>query len=367
VAAAGDVNGDGLGDVIVTGPLSPATAYVVFGKKDRAPVSLLDIGAEQADGFLVTGPPGDSIQRVAGAGDVNGDGLDDIIVGKSTIFAAGDVFVVFGKADRVPVNLDLVLQQGRGLQISGRYQNSLFGTSLAAAGDVNGDGLDDVVACAAVTAASGGIAYVVFGQRESEFIQVSTLDQELGKGFAIRGPSFGAVSGAGDVNGDGLDDVVFSSGGAHVVFGKRDFAAVETTDIAAGLGRGFAVLADESTPSGGATGVGDVNGDGLGDVAVGAPATAPDGTFYVVFGKASPEPALLTSIDAELGGGFLMFGGAGLRVTAAGDINADGLADLLFATRQSTVATSPAAYVRFGRENVGAFDLAQLASENPSG
>ncbi len=238
VSGAGDVNGDGLADVIVGVPGADPNAnsgagesYVVFGKAHGTAVELADIfavqGLEGTGGFFIKGidPNDNSGFSVSGAGDVNGDGVADVIVGAPGADPGGDIdagesYVVFGKADGMPVELSDIAAGSGGFVINGidAYDNS--GRSVSGAGDVNGDGLADVV-IGAFGAAPGsnnaaGESYVVFGKADGTPVELSDVAAGSG-GFVMNGIDMNdssgiSVSGAGDVTGDGLADVIV---GAH--------------------------------------------------------------------------------------------------------------------------------------------------------
>ena len=133
---------------------------------------------------------------------------------------------------------NLESESGGGFVINGVDVNDNSGFSVSAAGDVNGDGLDDVIIGAYLADPNGnstsGSSYVVFGTESTDAIELSTLEIEGGGGFVINGVdgndfSGYSVSGAGDINGDGLDDVIIgayqadpngnNSGSSYVVFG----------------------------------------------------------------------------------------------------------------------------------------------------
>ncbi len=371
VSGAGDVNGDGLADLIVGAPgAEPNNAgesYVVFGKADGTAVNLADVAAGSG-GFVINGvDPADYAGKVSGAGDVNGDGLADLIVGAHRAdpagnSRAGESYVVFGKADGMAVNLADVATGSGGFVINGIDPFDRSGASVSGAGDVNGDGLADVIVGAADADPGGnssaGESYVVFGKADGTAVNLSDVVSGSG-GFVINGidlgdRSGGSVSGAGDVNGDGLADVIVGALGAdpggsidagesYVVFGKADGTAVNLSDVVAGSG-GFVINGiDPSDISGqGVSGAGDVNGDGLADVIVGAANADPGGNSsagesYVVFGKADGTAVELADVAAG-SGGFVMNGidpddNSGECVSGAGDVNGDGLADLIVAAR----------------------------------
>ncbi|HTV19993.1 MAG TPA: VCBS repeat-containing protein [Polyangiaceae bacterium] len=353
ISPAGDVNGDGLGDVILRGPTPARNAYVVFGKRERTPIHLSDIEAQREAGFVI-GTTVDFIENVAGGGDVNGDGLDDLLVGVQIIFGAGDVYVVFGKSDREPVDLPLLASQGQGFQITGRTQNSFFGSALAAAGDVNGDGLADVVSAAftapgSATTGDQSAAFVIFGKKDTGSISIFDIGAGNGGGFAVEGAGVGALR-AGDVNGDGLDDILCPTQTETIVaWGKRDFAALQASDIASGLGGGLALLASGRA----AAGAGDVNGDGLDDILLGPSADTFDGEAFVIFGTASSDPIPLTaSAGFAVRSDALALGGS---VSDVGDINRDGLDDVFFGT--SGNAATHAGFVVLGKSDTESIDL----------
>jgi hypothetical protein len=150
---------------------------------------------------------------VSSAGDVNGDGLADLIVGT---YESSRSYVVFGQTGTTAVDLSSLISGSStaGFVIYGQSAGDTSGYSVSSAGDVNGDGLEDLIVGAHLsdptTGTDAGRSYVVFGQTGTTGVELSSLTSGSGTaGFVINGQAAGdasgqSVSSAGDVNGDGL-------------------------------------------------------------------------------------------------------------------------------------------------------------------
>ncbi|MCF7965423.1 MAG: FG-GAP-like repeat-containing protein [Methylobacter tundripaludum] len=409
VAGAGDVNGDGLDDLIVGAIYSDPAAgvdagrsYVVYGQTGATVIDLSAVAAGNG-GFVINGQSAHdhSGHSVAGAGDVNGDGLADLIVGAyhsdpAAGSDAGRSYVVYGKTDTTAVELSAVAVGSGGFVINGQGVNDYSGYSVAGAGDLNGDGLADLIVGAMysdpATGIDAGRSYVVYGQTGTTAINLSAVAAGNG-GFVINGESaYGysgwRVAGAGDLNGDGLTDLIVGAhlsdpaagsdaGRSYVVFGKTGTAAIDLSAVAAGSG-GFVLNGQNAGDYSGwsVAGAGDVNGDGLADLVIGAynsdPAAGIDaGRSYVVFGKTGTAAIDLSAVAVGTGG-FVINGQSaadrsGISVAAAGDVNGDGLADLIVGAYNSDPAAGSDAgrsYVVFGKTDTSATDLSAVAAGN---
>lgn len=351
----------------------------------------LDLGnLDGTNGFVIEGiaagdafgPAGPSSYLVSDAGDVNNDGFDDAIVAAnlaqgegSETSPAGETYIVFGGSS-FESNFDLDgLDGNNGFTINGLDTFAAFSYAASAAGDINADGFDDIILGVSQAAgdsdgnSAAGEAFVVFGG--TNFGSDFDLDDLNGSnGFTLEGfaPAGGAgfvVTGIGDINADGIDDVAIGAPGAandagdaaagqiYVVFGRtggRDDGGFEATldldtlDGSQGFTIEGAAAADNAGLS--ASAAGDVNGDGVADLIVGAPGADPDGnanagTAYVIFGRGNDGRTAAvpfgSSLDLEddLDGpnGFAIEGVASFDtlgfVVDGGDFNGDGIADIL--------------------------------------
>lgn len=406
IALGGDMNSDGLGDLLIGadnarpgGVVGAGRSYVVFGRAPEPWPLQFELSELVPDtGFSVVGGFLDgSGAAIASAGDIDGDGFDDLAVGAPLgSLATGSAYIVFGREDPWPAaSVDLAeLPTDVAMRFYGFGQSEHAGRALALLGDTNGDGLQDLAIGASPT--TGGSAssitkvHVVFGQRQrSVFQRVQPLaDLDVGEIVTLTSPETRslhgvAVGSAGDVNADGAPDVVvgaplFGRGGrASVLYGrppgsprfpKQRSAFPDGNEVVAFDGP-FQSRAGQAV-----TGVGDFNGDGIDDFAIGARAAAPlgrrfAGAVYVVFGRDPSEGLAFPPVTnlADLNGrdGFVIAGDpegwyAGASVAGIGDVNGDGVDDLLIGSDRlsSTDPRTGISYVVFGRRFCQAdFDL----------
>ncbi len=402
VSSAGDVNGDGLDDLIVGADAVntyTGKSYVVFGKINSTAINLSSISAGTG-GFAINGENNEdqSGASVSSAGDVNGDGLDDLIIGAflaniGNRANAGKSYVVFGKTNTATINLSSIAAGTGGFVINGDHSEGFSGRSVSSAGDVDGDGLDDLIVGAHGEPTRSdhpeGKSYVVFGKKDNtNAVNLSSVASGSG-GFVINGEdtntagqSGTAVSSAGDVNGDGLDDLVigaprslpYDTGKVFVVFGKKDDAsAIGLSAIESGTG-GFVIIGESGDfISKSVSSAGDVNGDGLDDLIIEASNADLNGKTnvgrsFVVFGTADTDVIELSSVTSGTGG-FVINGekagdNSGFSVSSAGDVNGDGLSDLIVGAYKADVTgiNEGKSYVVFGKSNTNAVDLSSIAA-----
>jgi Ca2+-binding RTX toxin-like protein len=394
VSSAGDVNGDGIDDVIVgarggdDGGSYAGEAYVIYGVAGTARGTVDLTGLAAADGFIIQGDAaGDEAGfSVSSAGDVNGDGIDDLIVGApygdDGGGNAGEAYVIYGVAGTARGTVDLTgLAAADGFIIQGDAGGDIAGYSVSWAGDVNGDGIDDLVVGARYGDDGGdraGEAYVIYGVVGTARGTVDLSGLAAADGFIIQGDAAGdqagwSVSSAGDVNGDGIEDLIVGArfgddggtdaGEAYVIYGVAGTArgTVDLTGLASRPADGFIIQGDVSFDQAGwsVSSAGDVNGDGIEDLIVGAP-LGDDGGLnageaYVIYGVAgiargTVDLSGLAEADGFIIQGDFNFDRAGLSVSAAGDVNADGIDDLIVGAPQGDDGGNSAgeAYVIYG-------------------
>ena len=310
------MNGDGYADVVVG-----ARGYVA--NMGRVYVYLGGASGLSATAATILTGETTSIwfgASVASAGDVNGDGYADVVVGAQNVSSAtGRASIYLGGASGLSTTAATTL--------TGETSGSSFGVSVAPAGDVNGDGYGDVVVGASGHNSVTGRAYVFLGGPGG----LATTAATTLTGEAINNYFGESVATAGDVNGDGYADVVvgaygYSSGtGRAYVYlgGASGLAAVPATTLTG-------EAAQNNLGMSAAT-AGDVNGDGYADVVVGAQGySTGTGRAYVFLGGASGLPSGAAAATAST----ILTGGAtstyfGRSVASAGDANGDGYADVV--------------------------------------
>ena len=382
VVRSGDLNGDGLADLIVASALADAgspvrtdagVVEVWFGRADFS-------GSLDAAGTAGTAPDlsilgasaGDQLSN-GGAlllADLNGDGRQDLVLGapgadgpgEARTFA-GEAYIIFGK-DSLPAQLDLAAGGADVVVYGANAIDQLTGGGSLLAADLNGDGLQDLVLGAVGADGPGesrsgaGEACVLFGRSTWPAVLDLALKGDGGADLTIHGAnasdlltSSGAMA-AGDVNGDGLADLVLGASGGDgpgesrsgagevgVIFGRSSFPA--TLDLASEADVTIdGASASDQLSAGGALNVGDVDGDGLADLVLGAAggdgpgeSRSGAGEAYLLLGRNTWPARLDLATDSD---SVIQGAGAGDGLTSGGglllaDVDRDGRQDLILA------------------------------------
>ncbi len=329
VACAGDVNGDGLDDILIRGD----KVYLFLGNGSLK--VNMEAGAANVSFEGSSSSGGTTVNPVAGAGDVNGDGFDDILIGENRLDSfTGKVYLIYGNSSLSPV----INLANANATFVGEATYDYAGISVAAAGDMNGDGYGDIVIGADGHDNVRGKTYLIYGNNslygpmnlgaaDASFIGVNEVD---GSG--------NAVAGAGDVNRDGLDDIIIGArsylgglyrGKAYLVYGNGSLHSNTSLTFA---NASFEGEGDNDRAGYSVAGAGDLNRDGFDDILIGSRRSQVayySGKMYVVYGgKSLPRDLTLNYANASFyGTDFEEV--AGRTVSGAGDVNRDGYDDFL--------------------------------------
>ena len=337
ISFAGDVNGDGLTDLLIGAPkASPGAGrgwagetYLVYGTTNTMPnqVKLTNTWLDGVNGIILSGAATNDQSgfAVSGAGDVNGDGLDDLLISSKLAdpggrVSAGEVYLVFGSTNlAADITLTNTWFDGtNGVLFAGSVSDDNCGTSLSAAGDVNGDGLGDFLIGASGVDPNGGImtnagaTYLVYGTTNGlpGNVVLTNTWFDGANGVMLDGAAVSDYSGvsvaSGDVNGDGLSDVLIGAGYAdpdglngggetYLVYGRSGLPATITlndtwldgTNGVIFAGTELQCFAGNAVSSGG-----DYNDDGYDDILIGAEQADPEGQVYLVYGSPFPVSPL---------------------------------------------------------------------------
>ena len=348
VSTAGDINNDGYADLMIAGmEYDPGGLVVVYyggptGPSTDAPVAGDPAVSIHPDWFM-TGEVGQSNlgSGLASAGDVNGDGFNDIILGAYTwdndiytIPKPGRAYLIYGSASGLPEELDTT---NSWIFTGTLDKNDNVGRTTSGAGDINGDGYSDII-IGAPRYENGQLhegAFLVF-YGGPDGITTDTPDYICEKNSPQS--NFGTnVSGAGDINGDGYSDIIIGSplaendslgfekaGALYAFYGSPD--GLNPTDEFSPPPADFAFYGTEANIQLGhiVNNIGDINGDGYSDVAVGSSHSNGDKGKVIIFfgGKNGLSLQNKWSLGGEQDEEEFAWGIAG------GDFNGDGLADL---------------------------------------
>ncbi len=343
VSILGDINGDGISDVLIY----RGDCYVMFGGKEWPEKMIYPLNGFSIEGFNAV-----YARSATGIGDINKDGFQDIFIADGGI--VNNVryrgYVLFGRK-RWPKKINVMNLDGSdGFIIKGIKENEGY-TSISEAGDINGDGIPDVIVGIPFAYNATGQSFVVFGKEGMWPSEIDLENLDGNNGFAINGINLGdqsgySVSTAGDINDDGIDDIVigapyankesmfYGKGQSYVLFGRNNpwprifqLSDLDGTNgfIINGVGKnenvGIAV-----------SGIGDFNADNVTDIIISANNDQQfEGQCYIVFGdKEWSSEVNLSSLNGTNGFKINKTGGSriGRLVNGIGDINGDGVDDV---------------------------------------
>jgi len=338
--AVGDVNDDGMDDMIIGAPgadtpgTNPSGAvYVIFGVQSL-PLSF-DLNASTAD-VVIAGEPRawDYYSGIAlASGDINGDNIKDIILGfRGANNAAGKVYVIFGSGSLLGT---LYLPDSADMTISGAEDKDYLGDRLAS-GNINADPYDDIIIGAWGADRLAGKVFVIFGNNAPpSHVDLSFTPADITISGDNARDYLGSSLACGDLNGDGIDDLAVgawaadsswksASGKVYVVYGTGSFASPHTIDLSANNPDIILHGPQAGDNLGYALATGDVNGDGISDLLIGAYGTdLMAGRVYGVFGKT----LLASNFDMEILGEN-PYDQLGVAL-ASGDLNGDDISDII--------------------------------------
>lgn len=420
VSNAGDVNGDGIDDLIIgaanadgNAQLGSGETYLIFGSENLpGHIDLSDLNQiDNVNGSTINGVDRSDFsgRSVSNAGDINGDSIADILIGAyradpNDIPGAGEAYIVFG-ATNLPdvINLSTLSMAGNdaGVILNGIGELNRFGQNVSNSGDINNDGIDDIVIGASVADgsanASTGQAYVIFGNTGiSGTIEMTSLNQPgeatgiIFNGINTADSAGSSISFAGDVNSDGIDDLLiaarladpnntYNAGECYLIYGDSGLSGIIELSLLNDAGGTDGVVIRGINPEDASastlSNAGDINNDGIDDILLGAGNADPNGLMssgqaYLIYGTTElPNVIELSSLnepDSTIGmiiNGVREFDFFGL-VNNAGDINDDGIDDMVVAAGSGSpngVINSGEIYLIFGNNELpNRLDLSTL-------
>ncbi|WP_067145358.1 BspA family leucine-rich repeat surface protein [Pseudotamlana agarivorans] len=336
VAGPGDINGDGFDDLIIGTSNTLADEMVIYGASTfPSKMTVNDING--TNGFLIDTP---GSNHIAALGDVNNDGINDFIIG--TPHWSGESWIVFGRTTNFPSNVNVTWLDGiNGFRTSG-FASSRDSYKVGGAGDINNDGINDIL-IGSWNSLTDPWSYALFGKSTpfDALVDIEAVDGTDGFQIDNTGNGFLTFVGPiGDVNNDGIDDC-FSEN--NIIFGSTSpfSAKLAISDLNGTNGFVLENYVLCAAPTG------DINNDGIDDFIV-----AGSGD-YVVFGTNAGFPSSFNPTTLDGTNGFkipLSNSNVGRPIDGGRDMNGDGIMDFIFGDRAATSGDG-AAYVVFGGDH----------------
>ena len=328
VSAAGDVNGDGVDDLLISGHNAGAgEAYMIYGRDGAGALSgAFNLANADVKFYGIDSHDGAGWD-LSSAGDVNGDNIDDILIGAYAadpggVSLAGETYLIYGRDGAGALSGAFNLANAD-VTFNGIDVEDYSGYNVSSAGDVNGDGFDDILIGAPDADAGdnedAGEAYVIYGRGGvgalSGAFDLANADVTF-NGTGMYQSTGISVSTTGDVNGDGLDDILIGAYGAstglnagetYLLYGRGGAGALSGTIGLANADVTFYGVDNNDNSGVCVSSAGDVNGDGLDDVLIGAYFADPGGDnaageMYLIYGRAVPEPGSFGVLALGLAG-----------------------------------------------------------------
>ncbi|WP_041735184.1 FG-GAP-like repeat-containing protein [Dyadobacter fermentans] len=350
VASAGDVNGDGFGDVIISannydgGQAYEGAAFVFHGSSQ----GLSGVPSYTFEGNQQYA----SLGSVASAGDVNGDGFDDVIIGiplyDNAAENTGKVCILYGSGSGLGIGGGNLPQT----TILGTQEDARFGSAVSSAGDVNKDGYADIIIGETEYDISSpytdeGRVHIYYGSSNGVNLNANPT---IINGSIVGVYLGSSVAGGSDVNGDGFGDILVAN--PYYTNGQNfDGAVFIYNGSQAGINPANPTILHNNFKGEDLIGVanaGDLNGDGYTDVVVGSPKYSngqlQEGALFIFYGSANGINTVPVILEKNVTNGYLG------KVSAAGDVNGDGYSDLVVGSTgfSNNEVNEGAVYLFFG-------------------
>ncbi len=340
IAGPGDINGDGIDDLIIGSSATTPDDIVIYGTT-IFPATITSNDINGSNGFLIDTP---GSNQIAGLGDVNGDGINDFIIG--TPHFSGQAWIIFGRSSNFPTSIDASWLDGtKGFKTSS-FPGSRPSYKVGGAGDINNDGFNDIL-IGNWDSSNTAISYLLFGKGTpfSPLVNLTTLDGTDGFSIDNNGGNFLTFVGTlGDINNDGIDDF-FSE--TNAIFGSTDPFPANFPKSSLNGTDGFTLLGQLTS-----SGIGDINMDGIDDF---ISVYGNNGRAYIVFGSTSgfPNPMNETTLNGV--NGFVIEGlnqtNIARPTSGNGDVNGDGISDFVVASPYTPTTEIGKSFVVFGGDH----------------